>query len=92
MVAPGRPRQRQPERLAHRLLACKKVARGAALLVEYDMRQLDQSAPRLIERAAMGVHARNFLDEADVSGFALEKHGGESERVVFHGLSRGRRG
>jgi hypothetical protein len=79
MVVAGAPRQRQPERLAHRLLACEDIARRAPLLVEHDKRQLDELAPRLIQGAPIRIHPRNLLDEADVSAFALQKHGGERE-------------
>src|SRR5438046_10553365 len=57
---------------------------AAALLVEYQCREPAQGLARLLDRAAVGVHSGQLLDETDIALLGLEVHRSECEASLFH--------
>src|SRR5712692_6155068 len=79
-----RARNGNKKGFAHDILAGDQLFRLAALLVEYHRGELLQRRARFVERAAMRVHSRQLLDEADVARVRLQEDRGERKPCLFH--------
>src|SRR5258708_31826042 len=80
----GGARNRHNEVLAHHVLAGDHLLDAAPLLVEHHRGELAQRNARLIQRAAVRVHAGQFLDEADVAVVRFQINRGERNLSLFH--------
>jgi len=58
------------------------------LLIEYNRRDLDERMAHFGERTAVGIDARQFLDEADITVTGPEEDGGEGDDRMFHVQNR----
>src|SRR3990172_10954656 len=86
----GWTRDGNEEGFAHHVLAGDQLLGAASFFVEYDCGKPLQRLTRLVDRAAVGVDAGKFFDEADVTAVGLEIHRGERESACFHLAQIGR--
>src|SRR5258705_10344175 len=81
-------RRLQHEPLAYDVLAGEGFLGAAALLLQNRLREVSEHGARFVQRAAVGAHAGNLPDEADIAAAGPEVDRGKSDGLLLHGRLR----